>query len=55
MRKYVVKQSAGNFIADVSFFCNNNGYNDKEIKAIKAMKYEQVLKTKYSNITCLDM
>ena len=55
MKKYVVSQSVGKFIADVSFFCNDNGYNDKEIRAIKRMKYDEVLKTKYSDITCLDM
>ncbi len=55
MRKYVVKQSAGNFITDVDFFCNDNGYNDKDIRAIKRMKYDEILQTKYSSITCLDM
>ncbi len=55
MRKYVINQSAGKFIADVSFFCNDNGYSDKEIRAIKRMKYDEVFQAKYSSITCLDM
>ena len=55
MKKYVVSQSVGKFVTDVNFFCNDNGYNDKEIRAIKKMKYDEILQTKYSSITCLDM
>ena len=55
MKKYVVNQSFGKFVTDISFFTNDNGYNDKEIRAIKRMKYDQVLKTKYSTVTYLDM
>ena len=55
MKKYVVNQSFGKFVTDVSFFSNDNGYNDKEIRAIKAMKYDEVFEAKYSTITCLDM
>ena len=55
MKKYVVSQGAAKFITDVSFFTNDNGYNDKEIRAIKRMKYDEILKTKYSSITYIDM